>query len=140
MPQIWCFGSMVTWNLSPSLCGTTDARTSHPDALHITRPSQYPLVDKPHLASITGTWPAVARRPGKVIAHVVWSCPSVAYCYNLQFSWDTLNQYNVQNQFPEVELIYYWRTNGIQPTKIHSTRKKINIFTITSIISIITIR
>ena len=62
-----------------------------PPSLHITGPSQCPRVDNPHPASIAGTRPAVAGRPGKVVAQVVWNCPSVAHWYNRQFTEDTLN-------------------------------------------------
>ncbi len=47
---------------------------------------------------------------------VVWNCLSVVCWYNRQFSKDTLNQYDIQDRFPVVELIYDSRTNGIQPT------------------------
>ena len=76
-------------------CRTTDARTARPASLHITGPSQCPRVDKPHPAAIAGTRPAVARRPGKVVAQAVWDCPGVAYWYNRQFTQDRFNWYDV---------------------------------------------
>ena len=70
---------------------------------HGTNPS--PRIDKPHTASIARTRPAVARRARKVVAQVVWDCPSVTYRYNRQFSQDTLNQYYVQNRIFVVKLV-----------------------------------
>jgi hypothetical protein len=72
VPRNWYFGAAPTWNLSP--CGTTDAQTALPVALHITGPSQCPLIDKPHTTSIAGTRPAVARRPRKVVTQVTGWC------------------------------------------------------------------
>ncbi len=73
-----------------------------PISLHITGPSQCPRVDKPHLASIASTRPAVAGRARKEVAQVMWNCPCVADGYNWQFSQDILNRYDVQNWFPVV--------------------------------------
>ncbi len=88
-----------------------DAQTALPVSLHITGPTQCPRVDKPHTTSIAETRPAVARRPRKVVAQVVWDCPSVTNWYNRQFSQDTLNRYYVQNRIFVVELVYNSRTN-----------------------------
>ena len=93
-------------HMEPFSRGTTDAQTASPASLHITRPSQCPRVDKPHPASIAGTRPAVAGRPGKVAAQVVWNCPCVSHWYNRQFTEDTLNWYDIENRVPVVELIY----------------------------------
>ena len=57
------------------------------------------------MASIAGTRPAVAGRPGKVAAQVVWNCPSVAHWYNRQFTEDTLNWNDIENRVPVVQLI-----------------------------------
>jgi hypothetical protein len=54
------------------------------------------------MASIAETRPAVANR--KVVAQVVWDCPSVNNWYNRQFSQHTLNRYYVQNRALVVEL------------------------------------
>ncbi len=43
--------------------------------------------------------------PWKVVAQVVWNGPCVAYWYNQHFSEATLNQNDIQNWFPVVELI-----------------------------------
>ncbi len=90
-------------------------RRSHGTFLHVARqtrrqPSQFHYlsrdqqIDKPHTASITGTRPAVARRPRKVVAQMVWDYPSVTNWYNWQFSQYILNRYYVQNRVLVVEL------------------------------------
>jgi hypothetical protein len=95
-----------------------------------------PRVDKPHPASIARTWLAVAGRPGKVIAQVVWNGPCVAYRYHWQFPENTLNWNDVQNWISVVELIYNSRTNGTQPAEINSISTIINIIEIITIITI----
>ncbi len=83
-----------------------------PASLHIMGPSQWPRVE-----TTSGIQNPVCCRlaPLESGCAVVWNCPSIACWYNWQISKDTLNQYDIQDRFPVVELIYYSRNNGIQP-------------------------
>ncbi len=75
-------------------------------SLHVTGPSEFPRVDKPHAASIAGTRPAVAGSTRKDVVQMVWNCPCVADGYNWQFSQDTLYHYDGQTRVLVVELVY----------------------------------
>jgi hypothetical protein len=68
-------------------------------SLHIAGPSQCPLVDKPHPASVPGTRPAVAGRSRKEIALAVGNGSCVADWTYWQFSQDTFNRNDVENCF-----------------------------------------
>ena len=123
MPQIWCFG-VFTWNLSP--CGTTDALTARLASFHITGPSQCPRVDKPQPASIAGARSAVAGRPWKVVAQVVWNCPLISCWYTRQFS-GGLHFVSEKSRFFEIFSNFFGKSEIISdfPEKFEKIR---NIF------------
>ncbi len=88
--------------------------TLQPSAsLHIMGPSQCSRVE-----TTSGIQNPTCGRlaPRECGCAVVWNCPRVACWYNRQFSKDTLDQYDIQDRFSVVELKYYSRTDGIQPT------------------------
>jgi hypothetical protein len=84
-------------------------------SLHIAGPSQCPLVDKPHPASVPRTLPAVARRSLKEIAQAVGNDSSVADWNYRQFSHDTFNGNDVENWFFVVSYRTLELTDSSQP-------------------------
>ncbi len=106
---------MFKWNLSPSGCshGTflhAASRTATLiDSLHVPGPSQSPLVDEPHPASITSTRTAVAGSAKKCVVQVVRDSAGVTDGNHRKLAEDTLDGNDVQDRVLEVKLrvVYY---------------------------------
>jgi hypothetical protein len=60
-------------------------------SLHIAGPAQSPRIDKPHSASVPGTFPAVALRSRKTIAQAMLNGSGITNRNYWQFSQDTFN-------------------------------------------------
>ncbi len=86
-------------------------------SLHIAGPSQFPLVDKPHPASVTGTLPAaVSWCSREEIVQAVQNDSGVAYWNYRQFPHDTFNWDDLENWFLVVKLVQDQGTDRVQPT------------------------